>query len=309
MSEQAAASRGEMSPKETRRRFARLTGHPNLLVLQSLLGSRKAGFGAAIVLAIVVCAVAAPLLAPYDPNAQDLALRLKPLASTLKGHFHLLGTDQLGRDIMSRLIYGARVSLLVGLLTALLGGVVGTAAGLVAGYRGGWTDIVVMRLCDIQLALPYILVAIAVLALTGSSLVNIILILAATQWVMFARVVRGATLAEREKEYVLSARALGFGDIRIMRRYVLPNVFAPIIVIATFSVAQAVIAESALSFLGLGLPTTIPSWGSMLADGRTYLVAAWWLAAMPGLAITLTVIGINLLGDWLRDQLDPKLRL
>jgi peptide/nickel transport system permease protein len=275
----------------------------------ALVRSPKALFAVIIILIIVACALFSPLLAPYDPGLQSLSGRLQPPFSTAAdGHFHLFGTDHLGRDILSRLIYGARISLIVGIGASLIAGTLGVLLGLLSGYFGGIIDDMIMRLCDIQLALPYILLAIALLAIV-SGLVSIIVVLSLTQWVTYARVVRGGVLAEKAKDYVLAARALGFGHARIMFRYVLPNVFAPVIVIATFSVAQTIIAEAALSFLGLGMPASIPSWGKMLADGRTYLVIAWWLTAIPGLVITLTVIGVNLFGDWLRDHLDPKLRL
>jgi peptide/nickel transport system permease protein len=283
---------------------------PQSRLLVELVTSPKAVFALAIILTIVACAVASPLLAPYDPAAQSLAGRLLPVWSTAAdGKFHALGTDHLGRDILSRLIYGARISLVVGIGASVVAGTIGVLFGLVSGYFGGLVDDVIMRLTDIQLALPYILLAIALLAIVGSGLFNIIIVLSLTQWVTYARVVRGGVLAEKAKEYVLAAKALGFGSGRIMFRYVLPNVFGPIIVIATFSVAQTIIAEAALSFLGLGMPASIPSWGKMLADGRTYLVIAWWLSAIPGLVITFTVIGVNLFGDWLRVYLDPKLRL
>ncbi len=294
-----AAVAGSMSGVPSRSRF-----------LLDLLSSPKAVFALAIILTIVACAVASPLLAPYDPAAQSLAGRLLPVWSRgADGMFHALGTDHLGRDILSRLIYGARISLVVGIGASVVAGAIGVLFGLLSGYFGGLVDDVIMRLTDIQLALPYILLAIALLAIVGSGLFNIIIVLSLTQWVTYARVVRGGVLVEKAKEYVLAAKALGFGSGRIMFRYVLPNVFAPIIVIATFSVAQTIIAEAALSFLGLGMPASIPSWGKMLADGRTYLVIAWWLSAIPGLVITFTVIGVNLFGDWLRDYLDPKLRL
>jgi peptide/nickel transport system permease protein len=283
---------------------------PSGRFLRALLTSPKALIAAAIILLIVACALFSPLLAPYDPNLQSLTGRLQPpLSVAANGQSHLLGTDHLGRDILSRIIYGARISLIVGIGASLAAGTLGVLLGLLSGYFGGLIDDLIMRLCDIQLALPYILLAIALLAIVGSGLFNIILVLSLTQWVTYARVVRGGVLSEKEKEYVLAARALGFGSGRIMFRYILPNVFAPVIVIATFSVAQTIIAEAALSFLGLGMPASIPSWGKMLADGRTYLVIAWWLTALPGLVITVTVIGVNLFGDWLRDYLDPKLRL
>lgn len=278
--------------------------------LRALLASRKATIGLVVMLLIVASALFSPRLAPFAPELQSLSARLlPPLSHAANGGFHPLGTDQLGRDMLSRLIYGARVSLLVGVSAALLAGTVGVLLGLLAGYRGGWVDDVIMRICDVQLALPYILVAIAVVAVVGSNLVDIILILSGAQWVTYARTVRSSVLTVKEQEYVLAGRALGFGPGRILFRYVLPNVFAPVIVIATFAVAQSILAESALSFLGLGVPASVPSWGGMLAEGRTYLVVAWWLTAIPGMAICATVIGVNLFGDWLRDYLDPKLRL
>jgi peptide/nickel transport system permease protein len=285
-----------------------LAARPGLL--SALAGSRKALVALSIIFVIVCCAAFSPLLAPYDPNLQSLVGRLQPpLSATADGHFHLLGTDHLGRDLLSRLIYGARVSLLVGIGASLVAGTVGVFFGLISGYFTGLIDDAVMRLCEIQLALPYILLAIALLAIVGSGLFSIIVVLSLTQWVTYARVVRGCVLAEKAKLYVMAAHALGLGSWRIMFRHILPNIFAPVIVIATFSVAQTIIAEAALSFLGLGMPASIPSWGKMLADGRTYLVIAWWLTAIPGLVITLTVIGVNLFGDWLRDYLDPKLRV
>lgn len=276
----------------------------------AMLASRKATFGVVVVALIVLGALLSPQLAPYDPGAQSLAGRLLPPLSTgTDGLLHLLGTDQLGRDILSRLIYGARISLMVGICASLLAGTLGVLLGLLAGYFGDRVDDAIMRLCDVQLALPYILVAMAILAIAGSSLLNIILVLSMTQWVTYARVVRSGVLTVKEQDYVLAGRTLGLSNSRIIARYILPNVLAPVIVIATFSVAQTIVAEAALSFLGLGVPPSIPSWGGMLADGRTYLVVAWWLVTIPGLAISLTVIGVNLFGDWLRDYLDPKLQV
>ena len=278
--------------------------------LRALSGSRKAQFGLAIVALMILAAILSPLLAPHDPELQSLGARLlPPFSYASDGGLHLFGTDQLGRDMASRLIYGARVSLVVGVSASLIAGTLGVLLGLVAGYFGGRTDDAIMRLSDVQLALPYILVAMAILAIVGNSLANITVVLAGTQWVTYARVVRSSVLSVKEQEYVLAARTLALSNARIIARYILPNVFAPVIVIATFSVAQTIIAEAGLSFLGLGVPPSIPSWGGMLADGRTYLVVAWWLVTIPGLAISLTVIGVNLFGDWLRDYLDPKLRV
>jgi peptide/nickel transport system permease protein len=274
----------------------------------SFVASPKAMAGLLLVLAILAAALLSSLLAPFDPQLQSLADRLlPPFSQAGDGSFHLLGTDQLGRDLLSRLVYGARVSLLVGLGATRLAGLVGVLLGLAAGYLGGWVDDLVTRLADVQLALPYILLAIAMLAILGGSLVNIILVLSLAQWVTYTRVVRSGVLSIREREYVLAARALGIAPVMIMLRHILPNVLAPVIVIATFAVAQSIVAEAGLSFLGLGVPPSVPSWGGMLADARSYLVIAWWLAAIPGLAITVTVIGVNLLGDWLRDRFDPRL--
>jgi peptide/nickel transport system permease protein len=279
-------------------------------LLPAMMGSPKALIGLAIIVVIVACALASPLLAPYDPNVQSLVGRLQhPLTTAANGQFHLFGTDHLGRDLLSRVIYGARISLVVGIGASLVAGTIGVIFGLLAGYFTGWIDDTIMRLGDIQLALPYILLAIALLAIVGPGLGSVIVVLSLTQWVTYARVVRASVLAEKARPYVMAAHALGLGSGRIMFRHILPNVFAPVIVIATFSVAQTIIAEAALSFLGLGLPAAVPSWGKMLADGRTYLVIAWWLTAIPGLVITITVIGVNLFGDWLRDYLDPKLRV
>jgi peptide/nickel transport system permease protein len=282
----------------------------SIAFFRALLASRKAMLGLVIFALIVAGAIFSPLLAPYAPDTQSLSGRLlPPFSHATNGAYHILGTDQLGRDMLSRLIYGARISLLVGVCASLLAGSVGVLLGLLAGYRGGWTDDVVMRCSDVQLALPYILIAITVVAVVGRSLFDIVLILSGAQWVTYARVVRAGVLSVKEQDYVLAARALGFGTSRILARYILPNVFAPVIVIATFAVAQAILAETALSFLGLSVPPSVPSWGGMLAEGRTYLAIAWWLTTIPGMAICLTVIGINLLGDWLRDYLDPRLRL
>lgn len=281
-----------------------------MAALGAMLRSPKAMIGVVVFLIVVIAALFSAQFSPFDPNAQNLSARLSPpLWRSPNGQLHVLGTDHLGRDILSRLIYGSRVSLIVGLSSAAIAGVLGVVLGLVAGYLGRWPDRIIMRLCDIQLALPYILIALALLTILDGSLLNVVLILSLTQWVTYARVVRATTLAEREKDYVEAARALGMRRLRIMWRYLLPNMLAPVIVIATFSIAQAIIAESSLSFLGLGVPASVPSLGGMLSDGRTYLAIAWWLTAFPGLAITIMVIGINLFGDWLRDYLDPKLRL
>jgi len=256
-----------------------------------------------------VAALAAPLLATTDPVEQDLTVALKP-PFWLEGgsREHLLGTDHLGRDVYSRLVYGAQISLTISVLAALLGAVVGVAAGLIAGYLGGRVDAVIMRVADLNLAFPLILLALAVVALLGANLRNLVIVMAITTWMIYARVVRGLSLGLREREFVQAARALGAHDARIIARHVLPNVLAPVMVIWTLEVARIILMESALSFLGLGVPPPTPTWGRMLAEGRDYLTVAAWIAVFPGLAILITVLGINFLGDGLRDLLDPRLR-
>ncbi len=278
-------------------------------LLRTLTRSRTASIAAFVLLFVVLLALFGPFLAPKDPNQVNVLARFTPPTWVEGGSSeHLLGTDALGRDTFSRLILGARVSLLVGLAAVAIGGFVGTAMGLIAGYLGGRVDAIVMRLVDIQLAFPGILLALTVLALLGRSLGNLILVLGIVQWAQYARLVRGHVLSLREQEYVEGARALGARSNRIVLRHLLPNSTAPIIVIGSFSVATTILAESALSFLGLGVPPSVPTWGGMLAEGRDHLVRAWWLATFPGLAITVTVLSINLLGDWMRDYLDPNLR-
>jgi peptide/nickel transport system permease protein len=252
---------------------------------------------------VVLCAVLAPVVAPDDPNAQDLLTRLSPPGWT---DGHLLGTDNLGRDVLSRLIYGARISLFVGLAVALISGTIGAVIGIVAGYRGGWADRVLMRLADVQLAFPSILLALAVVAFLGNGLWVVIIVLGVTNWVSYARVTRSSVLSLRERDFVLEARAIGVGPATIMRRHLLPNVFAPLITIAALNVASAIVVESALSFLGLGVPAEIPTWGSMLADGQLYLGTSWWIAVFPGLALMLTALSINITGDAIRDAVDPR---
>ena len=268
------------------------------------------------VLAVIILAVAAfaaifgPLLSPFDPNRQNLALRLaEPLSAGPDGTVFLLGSDALGRDVFSRLLYGARISLTVGIASITVGGSIGITAGLVSGYFGGWVDDVIMRLGDIQLAFPFILLAIMFLVVMGSGVWNLVLVLGVGQWVTYARIVRADTLSLREKEFVEAARALGESTLSIIFRTILPNILAPLTVIASFNVASVILSEAALSFLGLGVPPSVPTWGSMLAESRDTLIAnKWWLAVFPGVAIVLTVLSFNILGAWLRDFLDPRLR-
>jgi peptide/nickel transport system permease protein len=252
---------------------------------------------------IVVAAALAEALSPYGPNEQDITQRLQAPGLT-----HLLGTDEVGRDILSRLIFGARISLLVGVIAVGVSCPVGVLVGLVAGYAGRRTDDVLMRITDIQLAVPTILLAIAVVAVLGPGLWNVILTLSVTGWTLYARLTRGEALIIKSRDFVQAARATGAGDVRIMVRHVLPNVLSPVIVVAVFAVANMIILEATLSFLGLGVEPRVVTWGRMLNGGRLYLSTAWWLTAFPGLAIFVTVLAVNLLGDHLRDWLDPRLR-
>ena len=264
--------------------------------------------GVAVITAAVLVAAFAPALAPADPVRNRLLDRLTPPMWAEGGTArHPLGTDTLGRDVLSRLLYGARVSLVVGLAAVLVAGVVGVAFGLVAGYRGGWPDDLLMRLGDIQLAFPVLLLGVAVTAVLGASLGNMILVLGASGWVTYARIARGETLSLKEREFVAAARALGAPARHVVARHLLPNVLPPLMVVTTFSVARTIIAEASLSFLGLGLPPPTPSWGAMLDEGRNYITTGWWLALFPGLAILVLVLAINLCGDWLRDALDPRI--
>ena len=271
--------------------------------------SPLASVGVLIVGVVIVAALAAPLLATTDPIDQDLTVVLKPPFWLADGSLRYpLGTDHLGRDVYSRLVYGAQISLTISVLAALLGALVGVAAGLCAGYLGGRVDAIIMRIVDLNLAFPLILLALAVVALLGASLRNLVIVMSITTWMIYARVVRGLSLSLREQEFVQAVRALGANDLRIIARHVLPNVLAPIMVIWTLEVARVILMESALSFLGLGVPPPTPTWGRMLAEGRDYLTVAGWISIFPGIAIMVTVLGINFLGDGLRDLLDPRLR-
>jgi len=259
--------------------------------------------GLILTVVLVLVALAAPLLAPYDPSAQDTARRLER-----PSHAHPLGLDDLGRDVLSRIVWGARVSLRVGFSVVMLASLVGITLGAISGYFGGWTDTIIMRLTDILLAFPGILLAIALVAVLGPSLNNVILALAVIGWVGYARLVRGQVLKVREMEFVTAANALGARSPRVIVLHVLPNVINPVIVMATLGLAGAILSEAALSFLGLGVQPPTPSWGAMLTAGRRYLGLANHLAIFPGAAIMLAVMGLNFLGDGLIDALDPKYR-
>lgn len=259
--------------------------------------------GLLLTVTLIVIALAAPLIAPFDPDQQDTYHRFDPPSKD-----HLLGLDDLGRDVFSRIVWGARVSLRVGFSVVLIASLIGVTLGAIAGYFGGAADVIIMRLCDILLAFPGILLAIALVAVLGPSLNNVVLALSTIGWVGYARLVRGQVLKVREMEFVTAAKALGARSPRVIVRHVLPNVMNPVIVMATLGLAGAILSEAALSFLGLGVQPPTPSWGAMLTAGRRYLGLANHLAIYPGIAIMLAVMGLNFLGDGLIDALDPKYR-
>ncbi|GAC1318831.1 MAG: ABC transporter permease [Chloroflexota bacterium] len=264
---------------------------------------------AAAVLGIVIgAALFAQVISPFNPTFQDLAARLSPPLQSSRAGFHLLGTDGLGRDILSRIIFGSRISLIIGISSVAVAGVLGVVLGLVAGYaRGRWDDII-MRLADIQLAIPFLVLALATVAVVGPSLLNLVIVLGVTGWVQYARVVRAETMSVSGREYVEAARVLGAPPTRLLLQHILPNVLASIIVIGTLQISRMILFEASLSFLGLGVPPPTPTWGGMVADGRTYVDRAWWVSTLPGVAIFLTVLSVAILGDRLRDVLDPRLQ-
>ena len=273
--------------------------------LEGLVGSPGTVLGLWVVAWILLVTLLAPLVSPYDPAFQGSLVteRLLPPSGA-----HPLGTDHLGRDVLSRLLYGARISLGIGVAAVAVAVTLGTGLGAVAGYVGGWVDGVVMRLVDLVLAFPRLVLIIAVLAFFDPSALLVTVVLGLTLWPATARLVRGEVLGLREEDFVVAARALGFGTGRILLRHVLPNALAPVIVAAALGIGDVIILESGLSFLGLGVQPPTPSWGSMISDGRAHLLGAWWLSAFPGAAVVLTVLAFNLVGDGLRDLLDPRLR-
>ena len=264
--------------------------------------------GAVVVIVFAVVGLFAPWLASHGYDDQDLSLSLKPPVWAGGTFAYSLGTDEFGRDMLSRLIYGARVSLLVGFFSVVIAGLVGIGIGVLAGYRGGQLDAVSMGIADVQYSFPYILLAIIITAFWGAGLVNVIVALGLASWMTFARAARASTLSVREGEYVLAARALGAGSARIMARHVLPNIVAPLIVFTTFQLPSRILAEATLSFVGLGIQPPVPSWGNMLSQSRGYLLSQPWLVALPGLALTVVALGVNQLGDGLRDLLDPRMK-
>jgi ABC-type dipeptide/oligopeptide/nickel transport system permease subunit len=271
----------------------------------------KWGLVAAAVLAIVVGgALLAPWIAPYSPLTVDIQHRLGPPAWMDGGaRTHLLGTDQIGRDLLSRVIYGGRVSLVIGTVAVLISSSIGVLLGLAAGYFAGRVDWLIMTLVNVMLTFPFVLLALAVIAVLGPSLVNMIIVLGVADWPLYARVIRAETLAIREREFVMAGRALGMSHLRIVFRQILPNLVSVIVVIATLQVARVIILESFLSFLGLGVQPPTPAWGNMLGEGRVYMLNSWWIATFPGLAIFITTLAINLMGNALRDWLDPHMKV
>ena len=321
MAERGAVAQWEDEQVEEARRPATRGARHDLW--RTLRRARLGMAGLFVLLIIAVAAIFAPLVAPHDPYEGSLGVSRRCPAFTtcpnLGGSFartsategtteYLLGTDVNGRDILSRIIFAARISLIVGVTAVAIGGTVGVVAGLLSGYYGGALDSLIMRIADVQLAFPFILLAIAIIAVLGGGLVNVIIVLGVGSWVPYARIVRGQVLSAKNQEYVLAARTVGAHDGVILFRHILPNVIAPAIIIGTFGMAAAIIGEATLSFLGVGIQAPTPTWGNMLADGRAYVASAWWLATFPGLAIMLTVLSINVIGDWLRDYLDPRLR-
>ncbi len=268
-----------------------------------------ARLGVAFVVLLATAGAAAPWLAPHDPVRQSLRSRLgAPTLATPDGKSHVLGTDHLGRDVLSRVIYGARVSLVIGLAAVIVGGVVGSGLGILAGYRAGWTDSAIMTVADAQLAFPFILLAIGIIAVLGPSFPTLIVVIGLSGWVSYARILRSQVLVLRSREFVESIHALGGSVRRVVLRHIVPNVLSTIVVIATLELARAIVLEATLSFLGLGIQPPTPSWGGMVFEGREYLDSAWWISTFPGLVLMLTSIVVSRTGDWLRDVLDPTLR-
>ena len=263
---------------------------------------------ALILLGLVLMAVFAPLVAPLDPNAQNLLARLKEPGFESRGAVYLLGSDELGRDVLSRVIYGARISLLVAFASVILSGIFGSVLGMVAAFYRGWVETIIMRLVDIVLSVPAILLAIITVAVLGPSLYNVVIVLALTRWPRYARVAYGQTLSVANMPYVRLARFMGAGWFRLLWRHILPNIAGALIVVATLEFGLMVLFEAGLSFLGLGVQPPTASWGAMLSTGRNYVGNAWWIATFPGLALFLLVLSINLIGDHVRDRLDPRSR-
>jgi ABC-type dipeptide/oligopeptide/nickel transport system permease subunit len=273
-------------------------------VLRSLRRSRTATFGLIYVIALVIVAILAPIISPFDPYAQDLPNRLQPPSFP-----HILGLDEFGRDVLSRLIHGATISMQVGLEVVLLSLLIGVIVGAISGYYGGWADMVCMRVADIFLAFPSLVLAIGIMAVIGPSIFNVVLSLVVVSWPYYARVIRSQTITLKKMDFITAARAMGASGRRILRTHIIPNAIPPVIILATLGMGSAILAEAGLSFLGLGVNPPTPSWGIMVASGRDYILQAPHMVISSGLIITITVLAFNLLGDGLRDALDPRLRI
>ncbi|MEC1891622.1 ABC transporter permease [Cytobacillus firmus] len=267
--------------------------------------------GIILVVLSVSAALFAQWIAPFDPSKANLTSRLVPPSWTDETgeSIFFLGADQVGRDLLSRIIHGAKISLMVGFFGVIISMIIGTVLGLISGFFGKWLDDFIMRVADIQLAFPFMLFAIVIMSVLGTGIWKIIIILGLTYWVGFARLIRGEVISLKEQEYVQAAKAIGGTNFTIIRKHILPNVMSSILVLGTMYIAEFILLEASLTFLGLGVDPTIPSWGGMLADSRNYVTSAWWTATFPGIAIMLTVLGFNLLGDWLRDRFDPNMKL
>lgn len=275
--------------------------------LKQLSKRKTALIGLFFLTVIVLIAILTPFIAPMDPLVQNIERRLMPpMTVNEEGLTHWLGTDQLGRDVLSRLIYGSRVSIMIAAGAVFIGGAIGLIVGLVSGYSGGWIDSVLMRFIDMQLAFPFLLLALTMVSILGSSIMNVVLVLSVTSWISYAKVVRSSVLSVKYLEFIEATRATGTSKLTILFRHILPHVLSPFIVVASFQVATLIIAESSLSFLGLGVPASEPTWGAMLADGREYMTDAWWIAIYPGIMLMLVAMSANLFGDGLRDAFDPK---
>jgi ABC-type dipeptide/oligopeptide/nickel transport system permease subunit len=298
---------GTLSPGETVGLVRRVRAGERSRVWRKLMRNPIALLGVVALVVVIGAAVFAPRVAPHDPTRQSLIRRFIPPVWAAGGNAsYLLGTDQVGRDILSRMIHGARVSLIVGVSAVIVSLTVGVGLGLLSGFAGGRVDTVIMTVVDVTLSFPQLLLALAFVAALGPSLLTIIVVLGLTGWERYTRVVRAEVLALREKDFVEAARAMGATSTRMLLRHILPNTFSSIIVMSTLQVAQAILQEAALSFLGVGTGSAYPTWGQMISLGRDFVTVAWWLPTFPGLAILITVLSINLVGDRLRDALDPR---
>ncbi len=279
-----------------------------LRIVSTLMKSPVGLTGTLIVSTIVILAIIGPVISPHDPMGRNLRARFQPPGYTDSAGTYTLGTDQLGRDILSRIIAGSRVSVLVGVVSVLIAGTIGVVYGLLSGFFGGFLDTLLMQVVDAILSIPFIILVVAISGVVGAGLTTLILILGGTGWTTYARVIRGEVFKIREMEYVVAAYALGQNRLKVMFLHILPNVISSAIVLAAVQVGVTILAESSLSFLGLGVKPPTVTWGLMLADGKAYINSAWWMTTFPGIAITITVLGVVFLGDWLRDFLDPNIR-